>query len=80
MSGETTKQRKLQHKKRRPHFHRKSGKSWLRQREKVLRGNDDPLAAVFSWGVSHHQRELSVIPQPKMLLADDFKAYSKLCV
>jgi hypothetical protein len=26
---------------------------------------------------SHHQRELSVIPQPKMLLADDFKAYSK---
>ncbi|CAG5114085.1 Oidioi.mRNA.OKI2018_I69.chr2.g8160.t3.cds [Oikopleura dioica] len=72
MSGETTKQRKLQHKKRRPHFHR--------QREKVLRGNDDPLAAVFSWGVSHHQRELSVIPQPKMLLADDFKAYSKLCV
>lgn len=72
MSGETTKQRKLQHKKRRPHFHR--------QREKVLRGNDDPLAAVFSWGVSHHQRELSVIPQPKMLLADDFKAYSKLKV
>jgi len=46
----------------------------------VLRGNDDPLAAVFSWGVSHHQRELTVIPQPKMLLADDFKAYSKLKV
>merc|ERR1712233_231148 len=75
MSGETTKatkQRKGQHKKRRPHFHR--------QREKVLRGNDDPPAAVFSWGVSHHQRELTVIPQPKMLLADDFKAYSKLKV
>ena len=30
--------------------------------------------------LSHHQRELSVIPQPKMLLADDFKAYSKLKV
>ena len=29
---------------------------------------------------SHHQRELTVIPQPKMLLADDFKAYSKLKV
>merc|ERR1712025_324760 len=74
MSADTqkTKQRKVQHKKRRPHFHR--------QREKVLRGNEDPLAAVFSWGVSHHMRELGVIQQPKMLLADDFKAYSKLKV
>ena len=29
---------------------------------------------------SHHMRELGVIQQPKMLLADDFKAYSKLKV
>jgi len=65
-----TKQKRL--KKRRPHF--------TRQREKVLRGNEDPLAAVFSWGVSHHMRELGVMQQPKMLLTDDFKAYSKLKV
>ena len=36
-----TKQKRV--KKRRPHF--------ARPREKVLRGNQDPLAAVFSWGV-----------------------------
>lgn len=65
-----TKQKRV--KKRRPHF--------ARPREKVLRGNQDPLAAVFSWGVSHHMRELDSMAQPKMLLTDDFKAYSKLKV
>merc|ERR1711970_796692 len=59
-------------KKKRNHF--------TRQRANVLRGNDDPLASVFAWGVSHHQRELAMVPQPKMLLADDFKAYSKMKV
>jgi len=59
---------------------KKGRRHFTRQREKVLRGNEDPLAAVFSWGVSHHMRELGVIQQPKMLLADDFKAYSKLKV
>jgi len=65
-----TKQKRV--KKRRPHF--------ARPREKVLRGNQDPLAAVFSWGVSHHMRELDSIAQPKMLLTEDFKSYSKLKV
>merc|ERR1712227_784266 len=61
-----SKQRRV--KKGRRHFTRptfRGPKSYLRQREKVLRGNEDPLAAVFSWGVSHHMRELGVIQQPK---------------
>ena len=50
---------------------------WLtivfRQREKVLRGNDDPLAAVFSWGVRYHVTKNLILFKLVHLIGAHFK-------
>ncbi|XP_060108109.1 phosphatidylinositol 5-phosphate 4-kinase type-2 gamma [Heteronotia binoei] len=54
-------------------------KHFVPQRVKVLR-SADPLLAVLGWGINHQVNELSQVPQPVMLLPDDFKASSKVKV
>nr|XP_056714088.1 phosphatidylinositol 5-phosphate 4-kinase type-2 gamma [Euleptes europaea] len=54
-------------------------KHFVPQRVKVLR-SADPLLGVLGWGINHQVNELSQVPQPVMLLPDDFKASSKIKV
>ncbi|KAJ7317675.1 hypothetical protein JRQ81_003837 [Phrynocephalus forsythii] len=54
-------------------------KHFVPQRVKVLR-SADPLLGVLGWGINHQISELSQVPQPVMLLPDDFKANSKIKV
>ncbi|KAL7989881.1 hypothetical protein Chor_012547 [Crotalus horridus] len=54
-------------------------KHFVPQRVKVLR-SADPLLGVLAWGINHQINELNQVPQPVMLLPDDFKASSKVKV
>jgi len=55
---------------------KKKGKAF-RQKVKVFRSND-PKLSVIMWGVNHSLSQMSYIPQPVMLMKDDFKAHSKI--
>uniref|UniRef100_UPI00358F057A phosphatidylinositol 5-phosphate 4-kinase type-2 alpha-like isoform X2 n=1 Tax=Myxine glutinosa TaxID=7769 RepID=UPI00358F057A len=54
-------------------------KQFVAQKVKLFRASD-PLISVLMWGVNHTINELIHVPQPVMLLPDDFKAYSKIKV
>lgn len=49
------------------------------QKKKFIR-SEDPVLAVFMWGVQHCINEVTTTTGPCLLLAEDFKAYSKIRV
>lgn len=47
------------------------------QKKKVFRENE-PLVAIFMWGINYTNNELKQIPMPELLMPDEFKAYIKV--
>ncbi|KRY00860.1 Phosphatidylinositol 5-phosphate 4-kinase type-2 alpha, partial [Trichinella pseudospiralis] len=59
--------KKLKHKPRRP----------IIPKWKLFRSSD-PFLSVFMWGINHTITESSHIPPTRLLMPDDFKAFSKI--
>ncbi len=55
----------------------KSKMSIKLQKKKVFRENE-PLVAVFMWGINYTHNELKQILMPELLMPDEFKAYMKV--
>lgn len=47
------------------------------QKKKVFRENE-PLVAIFMWGINYTHNELKQITMPELLMPDEFKAYIKV--